>query len=170
MSKDIHVYVCMHMARDCQCGNMGSAVVQTFCKELGRRRERDAWDPSMHVKLVESAHVGGHKWVLVVLITSSFLISLSFRYAANVLVYPHGEWFVLSFTLWASCIWYMITRLGLVKPEDVSNILNTILSIPACPVNPNEKPVCPSHWRASGNWGGNDIPWYTLQSYIRMML
>ena len=61
VSKEIHVYVCMHMARDCRCGNTGSAVVREFREELGRHRVRDAWDPSMRVKLAESAHVGGHK-------------------------------------------------------------------------------------------------------------
>ncbi|KIM51166.1 hypothetical protein SCLCIDRAFT_1224759 [Scleroderma citrinum Foug A] len=111
VSEDIHVYVCTHMARDCRCGNTGSAVVRAFREKLGRRLERDAWDPSTRVKLAESAHVGGH------------------QYAANMLVYPHGEW------------------LGLVKPEDVPDILDTILSIPAPPVRLDEKPMCPSHWR-----------------------
>ncbi|KAL4079942.1 Sucrase/ferredoxin-like-domain-containing protein [Scleroderma yunnanense] len=106
VSEDIHVYVCTHMARDCRCGNTGSAVIQAFREELGRRR-----DASTRVKLAESAHVGGHK------------------YAANVLVYPHGEW------------------LGLVKHQDVPDILDTILATPARPVHPNEKPMCPSYWR-----------------------
>jgi len=61
VSEDIHVYVCTHMARDCRCGNTGSAVVRAFREELGRRRERDARDPSTRVKLAESAHVGGHQ-------------------------------------------------------------------------------------------------------------
>lgn len=60
-SDDIHVYVCTHMARDCRCGNMGSAVARALREELTRRRERDARDPSTRVKLAESAHVGGHK-------------------------------------------------------------------------------------------------------------
>ena len=61
VSEDIHVYVCTHMARDCRCGNTGSAVVRAFREELGRRRERDARDPSTRVKLAELAHVGGHQ-------------------------------------------------------------------------------------------------------------
>ncbi|KAI6121117.1 Sucraseferredoxin-like protein [Pisolithus sp. B1] len=76
VSDDIHLYVCTHMARDCRCGNTGSAVASALRTELRRRRDLDHRDPSTRVQLAETAHVGGHK------------------YAGNVLVYPHGEWFV----------------------------------------------------------------------------
>ncbi|KAI6008623.1 Sucrase/ferredoxin-like-domain-containing protein [Pisolithus marmoratus] len=111
VSDDIHVYVCTHMARDCRCGDIGSAVARTFREELQRRRNLGHQDRSTRVRLAETAHVGGHK------------------YAGNVLVYPHGEW------------------LGLVQPEDVPEILDTILSKPVRPFKLGDEPMCPSHWR-----------------------
>ncbi|KAI6004397.1 Sucrase/ferredoxin-like-domain-containing protein [Pisolithus orientalis] len=105
MSDGIHVYVCTHMARDCRCGNTGSAVARALREELHRRRNLDHQDPSARVRLAETAHVGGHK------------------YAGNMLVYPHGEW------------------LGLVQPEDVPDILDTILSKPVRSFNPDDKPM-----------------------------
>ncbi|KAI5994847.1 Sucrase/ferredoxin-like-domain-containing protein [Pisolithus albus] len=111
VSDDIHLYVCTHMARDCRCGNTGSAVANALREELRRRRDLDHRDPSTRVRLAETAHVGGHK------------------YAGNVLVYPHGEW------------------LGLVQPEDVPNILETIISKPIRPFSFDDEPMCPPHWR-----------------------
>lgn len=111
VSDDIHLYVCTHMARDCRCGNTGSAVASALRTELRRRRDLDHRDPSTRVQLAETAHVGGHK------------------YAGNVLIYPHGEW------------------LGLVRPEDVPDILETVISKPARPFNFDDEPICPSHWR-----------------------
>ncbi|KAN0082538.1 Sucrase/ferredoxin-like domain containing protein [Tylopilus felleus] len=110
-SNDIHLYVCTHGARDCRCGNTGGAVARAIRAELDRRKQRDALDPSIRVKLAEVAHVGGHE------------------YAANMLVYPHGEW------------------LGHVKPGDVPEIINAILARPTRPMHPEEIPICPSHWR-----------------------
>ncbi|KAH7890466.1 Sucrase/ferredoxin-like-domain-containing protein [Phlebopus sp. FC_14] len=110
-SDDIHLYVCTHGARDCRCGETGGAVVRAIRDELRRRKERGAADPSGRVKLAEVAHVGGHK------------------YAANVLVYPHGEW------------------LGEVKPDNVREILDAILGRPTRPMTDAETPICPSHWR-----------------------
>ncbi|KAG2125654.1 Sucraseferredoxin-like protein [Suillus clintonianus] len=75
-SDDVHLYICTHGARDCRCGDMGGAVAQAIRDELRKRRDADPSDPSTCIKLAEVAHVGGHK------------------YAANLLVYPHGEWYV----------------------------------------------------------------------------
>ncbi|KAF8443999.1 Sucrase/ferredoxin-like-domain-containing protein [Boletus edulis BED1] len=108
---DLHLYVCTHGARDCRCGHTGGAVARTIRAELDKRRERDASDPSTRIKLAQVAHVGGHK------------------YAANVLVYPHGEW------------------LGNVKPENIPEIIDAILARPVRPMHPEEMPICPSHWR-----------------------
>ncbi|KAH7915539.1 Sucrase/ferredoxin-like-domain-containing protein [Hygrophoropsis aurantiaca] len=110
-SQDIHVYVCTHGARDCRCGDTGGAVVKAIRKELQKRRESNPADPSHRIKLAETGHVGGHK------------------YAANVLVYPQGEW------------------LGLVNPEDVPQVLDAILALPSRPLNANDAPLCPPHWR-----------------------
>ncbi|EJD45454.1 hypothetical protein AURDEDRAFT_165316 [Auricularia subglabra TFB-10046 SS5] len=60
-----HLLVCTHAQRDCRCGDTGGAVVA----ELRRKAA------SLPVKIGELGHVGGHK------------------YAANVLVFPTGDWF-----------------------------------------------------------------------------
>ncbi|KAH7926571.1 hypothetical protein BV22DRAFT_1008760 [Leucogyrophana mollusca] len=114
-SQDIHLYVCTHGARDCRCGDTGGAVVKAILEELQKRRELDPVGPSHRVKVAEVGHVGGHK------------------YAANVLVYPHGEW------------------LGLVEPHDVSQILDAVLAAPSRPMAASEAPLCPSHWRGRMN-------------------
>ncbi|KAG0702660.1 Sucrase/ferredoxin-like-domain-containing protein [Suillus ampliporus] len=110
-SGDVHLYVCTHGARDCRCGDTGGAVAQAVRNELRKRRDADPNDTSTRIKLAEVAHVGGHK------------------YAANLLVYPHGEW------------------LGEVEPEDVPGILDAILTLPARPRNADEIPICLPHWR-----------------------
>ncbi|KIK98615.1 hypothetical protein PAXRUDRAFT_823659 [Paxillus rubicundulus Ve08.2h10] len=110
-SDNIHLYVCTHGARDCRCGDMGGAVARAIRNELHRRRQTNPSDPSSRIRLAEVAHVGGH------------------QYAANVLVYPHGEW------------------LGKVEPDDVAGILDAILAKPVRPTNAEEMPICPSHWR-----------------------
>ncbi|KIJ16220.1 hypothetical protein PAXINDRAFT_132838, partial [Paxillus involutus ATCC 200175] len=73
-SDNIHLYVCTHGARDCRCGDKGGAVARAIRNELHRRTQINPSDPSSRIKLAEVAHVGGH------------------QHAANVLVYPHGEW------------------------------------------------------------------------------
>ncbi|KAG9311417.1 Sucrase/ferredoxin-like-domain-containing protein [Chiua virens] len=107
-SDDIHLYLCTHGARDCRCGDTGRRVSRAIRAELERRQWHDS---SARIKLAEVAHVGGHK------------------YAANVLVYPHGEW------------------LGQVKPENVPDIIDAILARPVRPMHSEDMPLCPSHWR-----------------------
>ncbi|KIJ62282.1 hypothetical protein HYDPIDRAFT_94667, partial [Hydnomerulius pinastri MD-312] len=119
-SDDIHLYVCTHGSRDCRCGDTGGAVARTIQDELRRRKEVNPSDPSSRIKLAEVAHVGGHK------------------YAANVLVYPHGEW------------------LGEVEPENVPEILDAILERPIRPMNAEEMPICPLHWRGRMGLGKDE--------------
>jgi len=59
--------------------------VHTHGKESGKRQELDAQDSSRHIWVDTSMSA--------VSTTTCSLIPLSFRYAANVVVYPHGEWF-----------------------------------------------------------------------------
>jgi len=63
------------------------------------------------IKVGEVGHVGGHK------------------HAANLLVYPHGEW------------------LGNVSPDSVPDILDAILQRPSIPSTANEAPLSLLHWR-----------------------
>ncbi|KAF9648340.1 hypothetical protein BDM02DRAFT_3155793 [Thelephora ganbajun] len=105
-TRPLYIYVCTHAARDCRCGDVGGSVAEAFRKEIDRR------GLTSEVKLGETGHVGGHK------------------YAANVLIYPKGEW------------------LGHVKPEDVSNILDKVLEDHALDWNPSTTPpLLLSHWR-----------------------
>ncbi|KAJ2918963.1 hypothetical protein MD484_g1431, partial [Candolleomyces efflorescens] len=101
----IDLYVCTHGARDCRCGETGGAVFRAL------KREVDRLGVGGKVRVGEVGHVGGHK------------------YAANVLVYPHGEW------------------LGLVTPSDVPSILSAILSRPIKPYREDDPLLLPEHWR-----------------------
>ncbi|KAF9788492.1 Sucrase/ferredoxin-like-domain-containing protein [Thelephora terrestris] len=102
----LYIYVCTHAKRDCRCGETGGLVAEAFRQEIDRRNLTSV------VKLGETGHVGGHK------------------YAANVLIYPKGEW------------------LGCVTPGDVSNILDKALESRALDWNPSTTPPpVPSHWR-----------------------
>ncbi|KAF8833685.1 hypothetical protein BDN67DRAFT_976484 [Paxillus ammoniavirescens] len=114
---NIHLYVCTHGARDCRCGDTGGAVARAIRNELHRRTQLNPSDPVSRIKLAEVAHVGGHK------------------HAANVMVYPHGEW------------------LGEVEPDNVPEILDAILARPVRPMNTEEMPICPSHWRGRMGMG-----------------
>lgn len=93
--KRVDVYVCTHGSRDCRCGDTGGAVANALRAELKRRGPHAA--NRVHVGEVRTiclptlteayysvfrpklAHVGGHAW------------------AANLLVYPQGEWSVVYF-------------------------------------------------------------------------
>lgn len=102
----LYIYVCTHAARDCRCGDAGGSVAEAFRQEIDRRELTSV------VKLGETGHVGGHK------------------YAANVLIYPMGEW------------------LGYVRPENVPGILDKALEDRASAWNPNiASPLLPTHWR-----------------------
>jgi hypothetical protein len=81
----LFIYVCTHAARDCRCGDAGSSVAEAFRKEI-ERRQLDSI-----VELWETGHVGGHKLVTFTKLSHKTRLNC-FRYAANVLIYPMGEW------------------------------------------------------------------------------
>jgi len=110
-SDEIHLYVCTHGARDCRCGNTGGAVAKALRGELTRLRKVDPSGIVSRVKFAEVGHVGGH------------------QYAANLLIYPHGEW------------------LGMLKPGDVPTALSEIFDLFIRPFGPEDKPTFPLHWR-----------------------
>ncbi|KAJ7182814.1 Sucrase/ferredoxin-like-domain-containing protein [Mycena crocata] len=107
----IHMYVCTHGARDCRCGDTGGKVFQALREELARRILTDPNGPAKDVVLGEVGHVGGH------------------QFAANVLVFPHGEW------------------LGLLTPNDVPRVLDIILASNTRPFTSLDPPMCPQFWR-----------------------
>jgi len=93
-AQDVHVYVCTHGARDCRCGERGGRVLQALQEALQRELKRHPDGPANHIKIGRVGHVGGHKlrlsWPRI-----HFRISqCSFRFAANLLVFPQGEWYV----------------------------------------------------------------------------
>ncbi|RDB25995.1 Altered inheritance of mitochondria protein 32 [Hypsizygus marmoreus] len=110
-SDDIHLYVCTHGARDCRCGTTGGEVASALREEVARRLRTDPSGPISRVKVGEVGHVGGH------------------QYAANLLVYPHGEW------------------LGRLKPHDVLSVLSSILEHAPRPFSGQMPPLVPQHWR-----------------------
>ncbi|KAJ7769678.1 Sucrase/ferredoxin-like-domain-containing protein [Mycena maculata] len=116
----IHMYVCTHGARDCRCGNTGGKVFQTLRAELDRRVLADPNGPAKDVVLGEVGHVGGH------------------TFAANLLVFPHGEW------------------LGLLTPDDVPRVLDTILSTEIRPLISADPPMCHQFWRGRMGLGKDE--------------
>lgn len=86
--EEVRVYVCTHGARDCRCGDLGGSFVQALREEVGRRKLEGT------VKVGEVGHVGGHKcarsWGLAFLSSQAHVFCS--RWAANMLVFPHGEW------------------------------------------------------------------------------
>jgi len=80
------------------------------------RAEVDKLKASNHpyagqVKIAECSHVGGH------------------QYAANMLIYPQGEW------------------LGRLRPENVQEVLTAILNKPCEPFKATDAPLVPLYWR-----------------------
>ncbi|KAK7691494.1 hypothetical protein QCA50_004893 [Cerrena zonata] len=100
----VHLYVCTHAERDCRCGQTGTQVFEALRDEVKKR------DLAQKVKIAGTGHVGGHK------------------YAANVLVYPEGEW------------------LGYVRPENAPEVLDAVLARHASTTHLNV-PLCPGLWR-----------------------
>ncbi|KIM27777.1 hypothetical protein M408DRAFT_24150 [Serendipita vermifera MAFF 305830] len=85
--KKTWILVCTHGARDCRCGDRGSVVVRLMREYLRAK-------PALAAQVVigEVSHVGGH------------------RYAPNILVYPHGEWY------------------GTLQPEQVESFMDSLLA------------------------------------------
>ncbi|KAF5354258.1 hypothetical protein D9756_007068 [Leucocoprinus leucothites] len=121
--EEAHLYVCTHGARDCRCGEHGGMVARLLKEEVERR------NIGHRLKIREVGHVGGHK------------------YAANVLVYPHGEW------------------LGQVKAGDVPQVIDSILAQPTRPFTDQDQPIIPIHWR--GRMGiGKDEQISFFENYL----
>lgn len=55
----VYLYVCTHGARDCRCGDTGGKVVIALREEVEKRGLK------RRVKVAETAHLGGHKYVTV---------------------------------------------------------------------------------------------------------
>jgi hypothetical protein len=72
--KDADVYVCAHAARDCRCGERGQQVYEALVRIVEEERKRDPQSSAHRIRIGAVGHVGGH------------------QYAANVLIFPHGEW------------------------------------------------------------------------------
>ncbi|KAG6835158.1 hypothetical protein H0H93_004353 [Arthromyces matolae] len=108
---EVHLLVCTHGARDCRCGEMGGELVKELRKAAADLEKTNDHGFSGSIKVGEVAHVGGHK------------------YAANVLMYPHGEW------------------LGNLKPEHATDIINAAIQSATKPLHGKAMPLLPSHWR-----------------------
>ncbi|KAI0746728.1 Sucrase/ferredoxin-like-domain-containing protein [Daedaleopsis nitida] len=91
--KRLFLYVCTHGSRDCRCGEAGGDVARALRAQIAKRGLAD------EVFVGDVAHVGGHK------------------YAANVLVYPYGDW----------CV-----------PTQLSRVRSSANPLP---------PLCPPFWR-----------------------
>jgi hypothetical protein len=128
----IDIYVCTHGARDCRCGETGGAVFRAL------KHEVDRLGVGGKVRVGEVGHVGGHKCVFYTCSGFMLLNNVEFRYAANVLVYPHGEW------------------LGLVTPSDVTSILSAILLRPIKPHREDDPLLLPEHWRGRMGLGKDE--------------
>ncbi|VDC00508.1 unnamed protein product [Peniophora sp. CBMAI 1063] len=108
----VHIYVCTHGQRDCRCGEHGGGLADALMEEVKRRRTKQkgkGWD---RVVIGEVAHVGGHK------------------YAANALIFPHGEW------------------LGELRAEDAPALLDALAVQPfSNGEGVTRPPLMPKHWR-----------------------
>jgi len=92
---EVYLYVCTHGARDCRCGEWGSKVADALREEILKRRLSEPTGKHSRIVVGEVGHVGGH------------------QHAANVLVFPHGEW------------------LGQLWPKDVPRVLDAITKQPS---------------------------------------
>ncbi|OBZ77827.1 Actin patches distal protein 1 [Grifola frondosa] len=101
----LFLYVCNHAARDCRCGETGGEVGHALRTEVEKRGR------ASEIIVGNVGHVGGHK------------------YAANLLVFPHGDW------------------LGTVQAVDVPQILDEIIHRHFSPRIYPEPPLCPPFWR-----------------------
>ncbi|WFC93907.1 lipoyl synthase [Malassezia brasiliensis] len=78
LDSETHIFVCTHGTRDCRCGVVGTELhdaLQQKVQEHVAQCKKDGSEPARRVRVLRISHVGGHKW------------------AANALVYPHGDWY-----------------------------------------------------------------------------
>lgn len=139
--KHVDILVCTHGARDCRCGDTGGNVYAALQKEVqaatARMKDEGVHDiPSIRVGQV--GHVGGHKYVVDIHFLS-YLRLIVPRYAANVLVYPQGEW------------------LGLITPADVPELVSSMLKSKPRPLT-REDPlqIMPDNWRGRMGLGKDE--------------
>ena len=95
----LHLYVCTHGARDCRCGEWGSKVADAFREEIYKRRQSDTTGQYSWIVTGEVGHVGGHQSAYFPLFRCAALLnldSLLYRHAANVLIFPYGEWWAFA--------------------------------------------------------------------------
>lgn len=112
--------------------------------------------------------ISAYLWLLPQTNDTHILISrINGRFAANLLVFPHGEWSVLVFCSVGVSYLHEInlSRLGRLSAEDVPQVLKAILE--RTPQSPkNDAPLCPRHWR--GRMGlGKDEQLELLASHLQ---
>jgi hypothetical protein len=111
--EEVHLLVCTHGSRDCRCGERGSAVVralrQAQAERLASAPDATTAEKWRKVQIGEVAHVGGH------------------AHAANVLVYPQGDWCVVIFAR-LGCVLHAhdSDRMGYVTSENAPALLDAI--------------------------------------------
>ncbi|KAF8799809.1 hypothetical protein BYT27DRAFT_7119436 [Phlegmacium glaucopus] len=110
-SDEIHLYVCTHGARDCRCGTRGSLLVNALREEKANYQRLYPESLAKRIKIGEVSHVGGHK------------------YAANLLMFPHGEW------------------LGLLTAEDAPRVIHEVCRQEVRPRAIERPPLMARNWR-----------------------
>ncbi|CAO1618972.1 unnamed protein product [Sympodiomycopsis kandeliae] len=152
-SKDesAHIYICTHGSRDCRCGVAGGELKSKVREEVRKHQLRimDSNDPQASMKSVSVygiSHIGGHK------------------YAANALVYPHGDWY------------------GNLRETDASLILRSALAISTTRHDLNDTRERLVHWprwrgrigisheqmqKTWDQWGGGVVQSAVLQPIVR---
>jgi len=83
-SRNVDLYVCTHAARDCRCGERGQQVYDALLRAVQHERHQDPSSFANDIRIGAVGHLGGH------------------QYAANVLIFPHGEWYVYCFVVFQS--------------------------------------------------------------------
>ncbi|PBK66020.1 hypothetical protein ARMSODRAFT_842800, partial [Armillaria solidipes] len=107
----LHLYVCTHGTRDCRCGTVGKDVAEALRREISARAEADPKGLASRCTVGEVGHVGGH------------------QYAANLLVYPYGEW------------------LGSLTPEHIPTTVDKVIELASKPFSIHSLPLLPLNWR-----------------------
>ncbi|KAF6747145.1 Sucrase/ferredoxin-like-domain-containing protein [Ephemerocybe angulata] len=130
---NIDILVCTHGARDCRCGDTGGKVYAALREAVPKvQAEMEAEGKGgvrvPKIRVGEVAHVGGHK------------------YAANVLIYPYGEW------------------LGLITPSHVPELLSSIIKLHSKtpggikPLGRDDPlDIMPEHWRGRMGLGKEEM-------------
>ncbi|KAK0186384.1 Sucrase/ferredoxin-like-domain-containing protein, partial [Armillaria mellea] len=111
VDSSVHLYVCTHGTRDCRCGTTGKDVADALRREISARAEADPKGLASCFTVGEVGHVGGH------------------QYAANLLVYPHGEW------------------LGSLTPEHIPTTVDKVIELASNPFSLHSLPLLPLNWR-----------------------